>query len=233
MIDKEQYIRAWQSRVGRKTACLDYDGYTKEELEKLHGYYQIITEYYDTKLNNKVLIDYGCGGGLLGKYLFLFEHNIKKYIGIDIADRCVNEARLNNLCWYNKEVEIDIIKTNPNEPVNISQLKGGILVCINVIRYLPDIEYVNDLLDKFNKSRVKYIALNFRLANKNNFREKKYKTTEDIGLACVLSLQSVVEQMKRYKVVKIKNVGENCFVFFEKKTRERKVIAENDNTISD
>ena len=52
--------------------------------------------------NDKVVVDYGIGGGFLGQYLFSAK-NIKKYIGFDISVRQLAEAS-NNLNGLNRSL---------------------------------------------------------------------------------------------------------------------------------
>lgn len=234
MVIKSEIIRAWQSRVGQRTAHLNFELFTPGDLEKLYKQYDLVTKYLEENdcLNDKTtLIDFGCGGGLYGKYLYQWEYLLKKYIGVDIADRCITESRLNNMCWMNKNVEVEIIKTDPIELTELNKYKADVFICLNVVRYFPDMEYVNLFFKWLNRSRIDKIIFNFKLGKENGFREKPYKTTTDIGLANQLSLETIVESMSKYKANKIKNISDDCFIFFNRKIRRRKV--KDDNTISD
>lgn len=223
MINKEDYIRAWESRVSERSCHLNIENFNQQDLQYLYAQYQLIIDNYD--FENKTVLDLGCGGGLFGKYLSLKECKIKKYIGLDIAERCIIETLLNNLCWDEKECK-------KIDPFDFElKMKANILIVLNVIRFLPDLEYIQLFFDKLNRSGIKKIFIHFRKGNENIFRQKSYKTTHDIGQANYLNLDFVIEMMNKYKAIKITNKNENCYVFFEKKTKKRK--ERNDNTISD
>jgi len=222
MIDKIEYIRAWESRVGERTLHLNKENFSEKELKDLYFQFDMLIDFYN--FENKSILDLGCGGGLLGTYLNSKNIRIKKYIGLDVADRCITEARLNNLCWEH-DVVVDLIKIDPfNFDLNI---KANFLIILNLIRFLPDIEYVLLFLDKINKSKINNIFLHFRKENQNLFRERPYKTTHDIGQANYLNLDFVIKQMNKYNAEKIKNRNDDCYLFLKKKRKKK-----NDNTIS-
>lgn len=229
MLSRIEYIRAWNSRVGNRTLHFNIKNFTKEDRDSLYEQYKMILDNYN--LENKTIADYGCGGGLLGNYLYINQIDIKKYIGIDIVDKCLHESRLNNSMW-NHNVEVEINKINPyNFNLNI---KADILIILNLIRYFPDKEYIDFFFNEINISKIKEVFLNFRNAKNNIFRKKPYKTTHDIGNANFLDVNYVIDRMNKYNVKNIINKDGECYIFFEKrKRRTKKVENINDNSISD
>ncbi len=219
MINSSQYKRAWQSRVGDRAIHLNINCFEKKEVEYLTNQYHLVVNNVD--VNDKTIIDYGCGGGLFGHFLYSWEYTPEKYIGIDIADRATTEAKLNNICWEEKETIIDIIKIDPIELIDFSRFKADIFIMLNVVRFLPNIEYIKLLFNKINKSKIKEVILNFKISSADRFRDHPYKTTHDIGKANRLTMKTVLELLNKYKPNKIKNQGKNdCFVFFKKNRRK-------------
>jgi hypothetical protein len=229
MINSKEYIKAWQSRVGRGTVHLNINDLEKKKVEYLTNQYHLIAE--NVNINEKIIVDYGSGGGLFGVYLHSWEYSPKKYIGIDIANRCIIESKINNNCWKDKEDTIvDIIKIDPTELIDFKKLKSDVFIILNVIRFFPDIDYVRLFFNKLVESNIKEIVMNFDAGSTDRFRKNPYKTTHDIGNACILTLKTVIELMgKKYKVNKMKNIKKDCYLFFKKKRIRRKI---NDNSIS-
>lgn len=224
MISKEDYIRAWESRVGARSVHLDERFFNINDLNILHNQYDMVLNNID--FNNKTVIDLGCGGGMFGNYLFRKEKGIKKYIGIDIARRCIDEARLNNICWDGK-AEIDFICMDPIDLMDLRKIKANILVVLNVIRFLPDQEYVEKFMEMISGSNIKYLFFNFRLGESNTFREKPYKTTNDIGQANRLKKEFILQYFEKYDIKKMSNTNDNCYVFLGRK--RKKVTTEEEN----
>jgi len=220
MITTKEYKRAWERRVGPRSAHLDTNNFTKEDLKKLFDQYQMIVDNYN--LDNKTIIDLGCGGGLFGLYLFRGEINIKKYIGIDIAKRSIIEAKLNNICWTEanktKFILIDPIKMTD---FNKFKPKPYLIVALNIIQFLPDMQYVKLFFEKINNSEIRNIFIQFRRGDKNIFRKDPYKTTHDIGQANYLTLQKITNLMPNYNLSATKDEEENCYIRF-KKTNKKK-----------
>lgn len=219
MISSEDYKRAWENRVSDRSVHLNRKNFVRADLVSLFYQYQIVID--NCKLENKTIIDFGCGGGLLGACLFDSKIEIKKYIGVDVAQRCVVNAIKNNKRWKDKAAfEI----TDPCDLIDIKKYKADILIALNVIRFLPDMEYVEMLLNYFNKSKIKEIFLHFRVGKQNEFREKPYKTTHDIGQANYLTIETIKKLMNKYETDKSSNViNGDCYICFKKKAIKRKL----------
>lgn len=223
MISDKEYIRAWQGRVGQRTVHLNPESFNKEDLKYLVNQYDVICK--NININNKIIVDYGCGGGLFGIHLFRWEYKPKKYIGIDIANRCVNEARLNSMCWEvdeDRKIITEIMEINPIQLIDFSLLKAHIFIMLNVVRYFPDMDYVKLFFNRLNESNIKQIVFNFKSGKKDNFRKYPYKTTYDIGNANILSIHTIIELLNNYDINKIKDLGENdCFLFLKMKRKKK------------
>lgn len=223
MISDKEYIRAWQGRVGSRTVHLNPESFNKEDLRYLTNQYDLVCK--NININNKIIVDYGCGGGLFGIYLFRWEYNPKKYIGIDIANRCVNEARLNSMCWEvdeDRKTDVEIIEINPIQLIDFSLLKANIFIMLNVARYFPNINYVKLFFNRLNESNIKQIVFNFKPGENNSFRKHPYKTTYDIGNANTLTAHTIMGLLNNYEINKTKDLDKNdCFLFLKMKRKEK------------
>ena len=229
MLSDKEYIRAWQGRVGSRTVHLNPESFEPVGIQYLTSQYSLVTENINVN-ERSVIVDYGCGGGLFGVYLFNWEYNPKKYIAIDIANRCVNEARLNTMCWEqeNKKTITEVIEINPVQLFDFTLLRANIFVMLNVVRYFPDIEYVNMFFDRLNKSKIKTIIFNFRKGDKNSFSKTPYKTTKDIGNANILTTETIINLMNNYQIEKTKILSkDDCFLFLKKKRKKINMDKEN------
>lgn len=79
------------------------------------------------------LVDYGCGGGWLGKFL-LKNRLIKRYIGIDFSTRSLEFARKNLRDFGDKCRFQDFFRHEPATPQPLE------LTCLNVLHHVPSIE---------------------------------------------------------------------------------------------
>lgn len=222
MIDNKTYKRAWQGRVGSRTVHLNPESFELEDMKYLTEQYKYVTE--NLYLNNKTIIDYGCGGGLFGIHLFRWEYSPKKYIAIDVANRCINEARLNSMCWESEDRKtvVEIIEIDPIQLIDFKELRAKVFIMLNVVRYFPDMEYTKMFFNKLNNSEIKEIVFNFKLGEKDSFRKEPYKTTYDIGNANELTLKTMFELMNNYDIKKMKKLNDidDCFVIFKRKIKK-------------
>lgn len=96
-----------------------------------------------TKNKTFNIIDYGCGSGLLLKYLP--REKIFKYSGYDINENSIKEAKRN---YRSKSVHFYLINKNWEK---IEQMKSvDAIVLVGVLQYLSETE-INYLLTQFNK----------------------------------------------------------------------------------
>lgn len=220
MISDKEYKRAWQGRVGSRTACLTIESFDKDSFKYLTEQYTFVCE--NITINNKVIVDYGCGGGLFGIHLYSWEYDPKKYIAIDIANRCVNEAKLNTLCWEqnDRNTETEVLEINPIQLFDFSLLKANIWIMLNVVRFFPDMDYVNLFFNKLNESGISKIVFNFRKGEKDIFCKKPYKTTKDISNACILTIDTIMNILNNYKIEMEKELGKSDYFLFLKKKRK-------------
>lgn len=186
MINSNDYIRAWEQRVSADTAHIPHKEHFFEIYKKA---------FEKTSLHGKTVIDFGCGGGWTGKYLFA-EKKIKAYLGIDIAQRSLDAAK-KNLSEYPNSVFLLI---DPNALPDFSQMTADYFVSLSCIQHFPDKEYLDYFLRSLNKSGIKNIILQVKYSKETKFREVPYKTTHDIGNACFTNSGYILSQMTNYKM---------------------------------
>lgn len=194
MIEKEKYIRAWEKRVGETTCHLDYnDVLKKSDLQKM---FKRVTA--DQELDGAKVLDYGCGGGLFGEYLFK-HFQIKSYSGRDVAARAAAKAieRLVDIAGTD-DSDVGLVDPYPD----LITEEYDYIFCLNVIQHMPDKEHLDRLLSVFNLSGAKKIILNFRAGDKLAFNKTPYKTTHEINLANVCDMGYIDKQLVEYKRVK-------------------------------
>lgn len=145
------------------------------------------------KLEGKTVIDYGCGGGWIGKFLFE-KKNIKAYLGIDIAQRSIDAAK-ENLKEHDDKVFLLI---DPNNLPDFSQMKADLFISLSCIQHFPDKEYLDYFLDVLNKSEIKTLILQVKYSDTTRFREHPYKTTHDIGNGCFTNFKYLQSKLTNY-----------------------------------
>lgn len=187
MIKSEDYTLAWEKRVSAFSAHIDLQD----------NYFPVYRKAFGkTKMDGKTVIDYGCGGGWTGKFLF-DEKNIKAYLGIDIAQRSI-EAAEKNLADYEDKV---FLLVDPNALPDFSQMKADFFISLSCIQHFPDQEYLDYFLDAVNKSGIKTLILQVKYSDKTIFREHPYKTTHDIGNGCFTNFKYLKSKLTNYKGV--------------------------------
>lgn len=193
-MNSKQYQDAWDKRVGEGTAHID--GHINAEALN-RDYYKIATD--GASLKKKVVIDYGCGGGLFGKYLKT--KRIDKYVGIDISERSLTAAKK----LLGKEAIL--IKIDPYEFPDLSILTADYLFCMNVIQHFPSKEYLDGWLDNINRSGIKNIVLQCR-HGEMYFQPDPYKTTHEINMANTIPKEYIISKLTNYKfAITIYNSG--------------------------
>jgi SAM-dependent methyltransferase len=181
----KDYTRAWDHRVGRISAHLEVDQDHLFDIYKRH-----ITDMID--LTNWSMLDFGCGGGWLAKYLLINKFLIKEYIAFDISVRSIEFAK-NNLKEFQNVKFIQII---PNQiPIDIVT---DIFITLSVMQHFPTQEYLDYFLDYLNNSNFKFLILQIRTDKKMMFQKETYKTTKMIGGANTITDKYIAKKLTTY-----------------------------------
>lgn len=196
----------------------------KERWEKVSGHFahllpgrwlgteeDMFNRYKESVLNQldcigKTVIDYGCGGGFLGK-LMLKEYRIKKYIGVDIAKRSLDHAK-ENLKDFDKTEFILI-----DDKFKLNKIKGDILISIACIQHFPVLSYLKKFLKNVNASKIRKVVLQIRHGEKTVFDRNCYEENRDLRFACRTNEGFVTEILKNYKLVYSSEIDVEDFQF--------------------
>lgn len=188
---------------------IEIAGYLKNLDTLINFWENNFLQFYEFK--NKILIDYGIGGGYLGLHL-LQNKGLSKYIGFDISDRQLNEAKkvLHGL-------PVDLFNTI--EKNNFDEFNADIFVCQAVIQHFPSKEYLISFLQKINESKIKDIMLQIRYSEKTTFNEN-YNTQNDVTHACRTNSDYILKHLTNYYLANSKKNNDRTnyeFLFFKKK----------------
>lgn len=206
-MEKKELINFWEtcdpvfSHIEINDYLGNFDTLTKSWENNFIGKYDF---------NDKVVVDYGIGGGFLGQYLFSTK-NIKKYIGFDISDRQLAEAS-NNLNGLN----VDLYNVNNKETFN--DLGADIFISQAVIQHFPDEKYFINFLRNVNDSNISEVMLQIRYNKKTIFRGD-YSQRENVRLACQTNSDYILGYLTNYNLVagkRLEGKSNYEFLFFEK-----------------
>jgi 2-polyprenyl-3-methyl-5-hydroxy-6-metoxy-1,4-benzoquinol methylase len=206
-MEKKELINFWEtcdpvfSHIEINDYLGDFSTLTKSWENNFIGKYDF---------NDKVVVDYGIGGGFLGQYLFSTK-NIKKYIGFDISARQLAEAS-NNLNGLN----VDLYNVDDKETFN--DLSADIFISQAVIQHFPDEKYLINFLKNVNDSNISEVMLQIRYNKKTMFRGD-YSQKENVRLACQTNSDYILGYLTNYKLVSSKRLAGKSnyeFLFFEK-----------------
>lgn len=168
------YIKDFWEKCSSSYAHLITSGHLRS-LETLRSFWDV--NFID-KINfkDKVVLDYGIGGGYLGQYLFE-KFNIKKYYGVDIANRSLDKAKEN----LNQYSEVELIHTDIfYESFNDKNI--DVFVSQAVIQHFPNKEYLDKFLYKLKELSPKKIML--QIAHGSNVFGNRYNTENDVARVC-------------------------------------------------
>jgi len=155
---------------------------------------------------NKSVVDYGIGGGWLGKYLFETK-NIDKYIGIDISQRSLDNAKIN---LFNFRNNVLLFLTND---IDLSSLRADIFVCQACIQHFPDMDYLEKFLCSLNNSSCFKLMLQIANSPKTIFNNSNYKSITDVVRACKTNKEYVSEKLNNYNLEYYSEIYPNDYQF--------------------
>ena len=160
-------------------------------------------------LNSKTIIDYGIGGGFQG--IYLFENlKIKKYIGIDIAERSLKVAKRNLEKYDSKKISLLLL------PVDFYKLNADIFTSFAVIQHFPNKEYLDKFLNNINKSRIPELILQIRHSERNKFSGSLDKQ-KDVAFACRTNKRYLLSKLTNYSCIEesqIYEITDYQFLYF-------------------
>lgn len=188
-------------------------GISGEKSMLIARYKELVT----SKINvtGKRVIDFGIGGGLLGR-LLLSKFDIAYYIGYDLAERSINAARVNMAEFDNKEL---ILLTK--HIWSFVEKKPDIIVCLACIFHFPTNLYLDNFLLECNKSGAEYLVLEIRNSGKGTiFQSNPYSSIQKTLMACDTEPKYMSNKLSQYDLVKFtdnKEAPTNCQILWYKR----------------
>lgn len=187
----------------------------------LSGYEKLCSAWereFISKINfkDKRVIDYGLGGGHLGKYLF-DKKEISHYYGIDISNRSLKYAEKNLTTHSSK---LSLIDTNSF--YSTFKEKADIFVSQACIQHFPNMKYLTSFLNKINLLECDTVMLQIRYGKTlfKNISPTGSLKESDIVYACHTNPTFVSKHLTKYSLdysSKVDATSKYQFLIFKKK----------------
>ena len=156
---------------------------------------------------NKRVLDYGIGGGYLGKYL-LSKKDIKYYIGVDISERSLKKADL-ILQKYSKRYKL----LNCYSFYGDFNEKVDIIVCQACIQHFYNERYLIDFLEKTNKLNSNTIMLQIAYNHETEFNNSEYNAMSNVRRACYCNKEFILKYLTNYNIDYHSKIAKNNYQF--------------------
>lgn len=165
------------------------------------------------RFENKVVLDYGLGGGYLGKYLF-DKKKIKFYYGVDISQRSIDKA--NEILKYNFGRKI------MNTETYYKKFRGkiDIFICQACIQHFPSELYFKNFLRSILRHNPAVIMLQIARGDKTIFSKEDYDSVTNVVRQCYTNKHFITPFFsKNYKKPYVSKPKKNNYQFliFERK----------------
>jgi SAM-dependent methyltransferase len=198
--------QAWEN-MSDTGAHLRPTKYFESEEKMKERFKRLLTDKID--VDGKTIIDYGCGGGYLGKHLEGFK--IKQYIAFDIAEKSIKRAMENVKIRNSAFLRANVIP-------KIKDFKPDIFCSFACMIHFPTKDYLDDFLNTVNESGAKHLVLEIRNTGKGTkFREEPYKTYKDLIHACITEESYISKKLNNYKLTEKtdpKTAKTNCQILW-------------------
>ena len=168
---------------------------------------------------NKVVLDYGLGGGYLGKYLFE-KKKIKSYYGVDISQRSIDKANEILVAFkdHKKIMSTEFFYSKFTKKVDI-------FICQACIQHFPSEKYLKNFLLNILKHKPKIIMLQIARGDKTTFSSSEYDSAANVVRQCYTNKKYLLPFFSRdYKKPWISKPKKNNYQFFifERKPEPKK-----------
>ena len=174
--------------------------------------YEKITNFWKNNFiekidfNESIILDYGIGGGYLGKYLFE-NKKINKYYGIDISERSLIKA---SEILENKNIEL----MNTENYYNNFNDRIDIFICQSCIQHFITKEYLINFLRKITSLKPKIIMLQIAYSEETKFIENNnYNEEKNVVRACYTNKEFILEFLENYYIFNEGEILENNYQF--------------------
>jgi hypothetical protein len=174
------------------------------EINKWLNSYESLVAYWKERFLTKIdfkgksVIEYGIGGGYLGKCLFS-SYSISKYVGIDISERSIQNAKTN---LEGRGETHFFLSTD-----EWYKEKSDIFVSQACIQHFPSVDYLDDFLTKVNQMHVKEIILQIR------FSTNTFSITDRPVFGAFTNFDYIKNKMTNFELVYTSNVEDNGYQY--------------------
>mmetsp|Transcript_35373 Transcript_35373/g.68021 ORF Transcript_35373/g.68021 Transcript_35373/m.68021 type:complete len:236 (-) Transcript_35373:269-976(-) len=207
--DYEKNLAGFWNKVGKTYAHIDYGGYLKGEDQLIQVWEKSWLRNFSTQngniFENATVMEYGIGGGLLGKHL-LEKYNARHYIGVDIAERQLEEAskRLDDCCRYKySRVKVD----GSLNAADLQPFRIDVFVSQAVIQHFPSASYTRNFLGVLSQSRIPYLMLQVREGDAR-------KQGTSVTFAQLISRGMLEKHLPNYQMIWQSPRGRKGYVFY-------------------
>lgn len=170
-------------------------------------------------LSGKTVIDYGCGGGILGEYL-LKKRSIAKYIGYDLSERSLSKMQERLKEFSEKVIPVLVV----HHDIDFSTIKPDLIFCIACLYHFPEKEYLDRYLSRFNESDAENVVIEIRDSGEGTcFQLNTYSDFNSVTNACRTNAEYVSEKMSNYELVDASEISTNKLQILHFKKIEYKI----------
>jgi len=184
-------------------AHLTINRWLKDEEHLFRFWEKYFIPWFD--FTGKTLVDYGCGGGYLGR-LLLESYDLGQYVGLDIAQRSIDKAA-EILKRHRRVVVLQRL------PVALSQYHADILVCQACIQHF-DRDTYEAFFPAVNMSGIPELMLQIRRGDQLLFNPG------DLRLACRTTHEDVAARLPAYTLVQMRDGCDKtgyCFLHLQRR----------------
>eukprot|EP00965_Chrysotila_dentata_P252295 6210603-Pleurochrysis_carterae.AAC.2 len=162
----EKNLSGYWNNADKEYAHINYNGYLAGEKKLIQAWtdwwlkYSPVSMHRRDVFENATVMEYGIGGGLLGKHL-LEKYKVRHYIGVDIAERQLEEAsnRLDACCRFKySRLKVDHIL----DDVDLNPFRIDVFVSQAVMQHFPSNVYTRKFLGVLSRSRIPFLMLQVR-----------------------------------------------------------------------
>ena len=190
-------LRSFWETADTSFSHINYKGYLGSEDKLKKGWQREWLHHYNGTLGGATVVEYGIGGGLLGKQLFE-DYGIARYIGIDISDRQVANAR-DRLAGYNVRFErVDALSASI-----VSNETPTLVVSQAVIQHFESLSYFKAFARELSLIKAPRVMLQTRLGKTHENKRVSSGSAKmrDVQFALHLSTRTLLASLPDYKMV--------------------------------
>lgn len=222
----EKMSRFWEN-VAPRGAHLGLDG---EEKEMRRRYSRLLT---GLPLKGATVIDFGCGGGLLGEYL-LDKRGVRRYVAYDVAERSIRHAleRVRKVIPEGAPYAVvrDGSLVSGDEDVvtfyllrqhrwDFAAQKPDVLVSLACIMHFPTLSYLDNFLRTADESGAAHLVLEVRHDEVTRFQPDPYSSEKAAVKACFTNEGYVTMRLPHYELVSEETEGSTRIMVYRRRGR--------------